>query len=253
MNIINNSQSTINYYRNITQANSEYDTDSEVKSREDTNKKQYRDSIELSSEAVNNPFANVLDNLVEAGTITEDQEYAIQSALQNGKSMQASGVYTNKRVDPLDSLVASGTITSDQASAVKNAFTAAGKPDKSCQTDPISSTLDDMVAAGTITQDQETAIENALASAMQAPPPPPKEGENPMDSTLDSLVAAGTITFDQSEAIKSALEKSKQTHHSEQNSNSMEAFMEDLSSTGLLTEDQITELQNTFSSMPQEV
>ena len=107
-----------------------------------------------------------LNALVSAGTITQDQATAIQSAFEaSGKNIQASGTYTNRPKNPLESLVSAGTITKEQETAVKGAFDSSMKPGRAEGKDS-TATLDSLVAAGTITQAQEDSIQDSFESAM---------------------------------------------------------------------------------------
>jgi hypothetical protein len=69
-----------------------------------------------------------LDNLVTAGTITQDQETAIQTALtpsSDGTTSQRHD-FTQGIKEKLDGLVSAGTITQDQANAIQTALTPSG-------------------------------------------------------------------------------------------------------------------------------
>lgn len=132
MNTISSSQSITDLYAITTEKTTKA---LETAKAEKRKKEAQEDSIEISQKALqafgNNTQGitntnNVLDNLVTAGTITQNQATAIQSAFQaGGKSIQSSGTYTNRPKNPLDSLVAAGTITQDQEDAIQNAFEAA--------------------------------------------------------------------------------------------------------------------------------
>ena len=109
---------------------------------------------------------STLNALVSAGTITQDQATAIQSAFEaSSKNIQASGTYTNRPKNPLESLVSAGTITKEQETAVKGAFDSSMKPGRAEGKDS-TATLDSLVAAGTITQAQEDSIQDSFESAM---------------------------------------------------------------------------------------
>jgi competence protein ComGC len=143
-----------------------------------------------------------LDNLVTAGTITQDQETAIENVL----TPSSEGTSTSQKHDfaqgiktKLDSLVSAGTITQDQETAVITELQSrTGGNSKS--------KLDGLVSAGTITQDQETAIENALTPSSDGTSASQKHDfAQGITTKLDSLVSAGTITQDQENALLEAL------------------------------------------------
>lgn len=124
--------------------------------------------------------SKTLDNLVSAGTITQDQEKAIEAAFQsasNATQTSSSSTSDNKPVNPLDSLVKSGAITQDQENSIQNAFEAMRHSHHAHQAPPAPpeasndisvNPLDSLVAAGTITQDQEKSIQSAIKSAINA-------------------------------------------------------------------------------------
>ena len=128
-----------------------------------------------------------LESLVTAGTITQAQADAVQSALKPTKPTKAED-----RASVWEGLVTAGTITQVQADAIKSAQEA-GKP-----AGP-SRIWESLVTAGTITQAQVDAIESALKPAKHADP----------TSILDGLVTAGTITQAQEEAIQGTITNRK--------------------------------------------
>lgn len=89
-----------------------------------------KDSQLLGSKFTNGA-SSILDNLVSDGTLTQDQENAIQGAFQAAKqsnSSSSAGTYSNngsKVTNPISSLVANGTISQSQADSIQNAFKAA--------------------------------------------------------------------------------------------------------------------------------
>ncbi|SPF41060.1 conserved hypothetical protein [Candidatus Desulfosporosinus infrequens] len=150
-------------------------------------------------QAANSSKTNPLDALVSNGTITQDQETAIDSTLQaamqaqsgtQSQSSTASTATTGSATTsgPLGSLVTSGVISQSQANAVTNTLKAShhghhghhgGSSSAPSTTDTDSSSsaqsstastnpLDSLVSNGSITQDQENTINSALAAAMQA-------------------------------------------------------------------------------------
>jgi len=124
-----------------------------------------------------------LTALVTAGTITSDQETAIEAALKTGWTSK------EKPSDSLAALVTSGTITADQEKAVETALSSHEMFG--------SSKLDALVTAGTITADQKTAVESAMQSARTA--------KTKVNDALAALVTVGTLTQDQETAIETAI------------------------------------------------
>ncbi|MDD3270292.1 MAG: hypothetical protein PHX14_13320 [Syntrophomonadaceae bacterium] len=176
-----------------------------------------------------------LDELVEDGTITEEQEVAIQSAVEETLENSAAvfsqtmgtppppkaGGFDNMLSSVLDDLASTGTITEEQESAILTAIEESfqstlkpPRPEEGGFEGMLSSKLDELVSAGTITEEQETVILSALEEISQAtaPPSPPRseEGgiEDVINAKLDELVSAGTITEDQKDAVSSALKPS---------------------------------------------
>lgn len=177
---------------------------------------------------------NVLDSLVKAGTITADQQKAIQKAIKSSKDAQK----TIK--ESLDSLVTAGTITQAQEDAVIKAYDTAKaqmaadmekkleeiaakkgitvdelkaqmkeqkpgmgmhKGDFKGNFQKHDNVLESLVKAGTITEDQQKAIQKAIK--------PSKDAQNTMKASLDSLVTAGTITQTQEDAVIKAFDDAK--------------------------------------------
>ncbi len=166
------------------------------------------------SASANKP-KNPLDSLVEAGTITSDQEKAIKDALEASRmAFQTQAGASNSSVtfkDPLGSLVSNGTISKDQASAIKSTFDSDKKahrmpPPPQFQQNgdpaPISKALDGLVKDGEITSNQQETILSALQSAFQSNQTQTSTSVDP----LDSLVKSGAITNEQETTVKSAFE-----------------------------------------------
>lgn len=155
-----------------------------------------------------------MDSLVEAGTITEDQEKAIRNALETSRMANMSQSGSNSSEDPLGNLVKSGTITDDQKNAVKDALDSSRKANGMPPPPPpppagqdgngslMTNTFDSLVTDGTITSDQEKKILTTLQSTFQSS----NSNDNTESDPLDSLVSNGTITNDQEKAVKSAFE-----------------------------------------------
>ncbi|MBZ9623105.1 hypothetical protein G9F71_009575 [Clostridium sp. FP2] len=213
MNTISSSQNTIDLY---TQKNEKIAKALETTKSEQEKKEIQADSIEISQQALQSVGnagitnrTNPLDDLVGAGTITQDQANAIQSAFQSvGKAIQSTGIYNNRPANPLDSLVSAGTITEDQQTAIKSAFEASMKTTKHHGKGPAAKALKDLVTSGTITQPQEDAVIKALQASMKANRVNSKESNASIPNPLDSLVSEGTITQTQSDSILKALEES---------------------------------------------
>jgi competence protein ComGC len=176
MNTISTNQNTINLYTQSTGQATNVSDGSKVHHHK---KHTQADSVEISEQALQVLGStaqgtagkdNPLDDLVTAGTITQDQANAIQSAFQaGGNSIKSSGTYNNRPKNPLDSLVSTGVITQKQETAIKNAFETvrkANQPTSDTSNTTKTNPLDSLVSAGTITQDQENAIQDAFEAAM---------------------------------------------------------------------------------------
>ncbi len=136
-----------------------------------------------SMEAGKNKVEETLDSLVTSGTITEDQESAIKSAMENAIRSSAYTRYkiqsastdtsaTASKVNPLDSLVESETITQEQADAIKQALEdsmqSKGMPPPPPDGSTLADILDSLVTEGTISEEQETSISSVFQSAIKA-------------------------------------------------------------------------------------
>lgn len=88
-----------------------------------------QDSIQISEQGDNSPLStsssSILDSLVASGTITSDQESAIESAFQSARQSSQYGVYGSKSVNPISNLISNGTITKEQATSIVSAFKSA--------------------------------------------------------------------------------------------------------------------------------
>ena len=179
-----------------------------------------------------NKVEDVLENLVTDGTITEEQENSIKTAIQNAIQSSAYTRYKIQStsddsisVNPLESLVESGTITQEQADAVKNALDEDMKerqgqppPPPSEGSNPMADILESLVSDGIITEDQLSAIENAFEDSMKSnsmPPPPPAEESNSMADILESLVTDETITEEQQSMISSVFQSAIQAYETQ--------------------------------------
>lgn len=144
-----------------------------------------------------------LDSLVAAGTITQVQKDAIDTAMKAGRESQ-------KKIDAiLAELVTAGTITQSQSDAVLKAMTPNGTaPDAGGQG---KSPLAALVTAGTITQEQCDAIEAAMKPSGATKTAP--------GDALTALVTAGTITEAQKTAVESAMKRPDAGQQSQQPGN----------------------------------
>jgi polyhydroxyalkanoate synthesis regulator phasin len=209
-----------------------------------------------------------LEQLVNDGTITNDQASAIGQALQ---SAMQSGQTPGSGADPLASLVTSGTITQDQADSVKSTLQAAA-PGQG-QDSFMSNVLNNLVSSGTITQDQADSVQQALAQGHPhggphgAGGPPPAQSSQSSSSSSDStdlsgmteeqilqMLASGQITAKQAEAAlekleseekstdKSATSVSSTGSSSSQRSNPLDSLV----TNGTITQDQKDAIQSAF-------
>ena len=97
------------------------------------------------SGGVDGSFKSHLESLLTAGTITQAQEDAIQSALKS--IMPTHNGEVNEHQGGLTALVTAGTITQAQADAITAAMETGTKGP-----DGVKTALDALVTAGTITQ-----------------------------------------------------------------------------------------------------
>jgi competence protein ComGC len=201
--------------------------------------------------------ANVLDALVKAGTLTSEQQNAIE------KEMKSSREARKTIKESLDSLVSAGTITQSQEDAVikasedaKAKMTAdmekkleelaakkgitvdelkaqmkeqkAGmvKGDIKGKMQKHDFVLDNLVKAGTLTAEQQKAIEQAMK--------PSRDAKKTIKESLDSLVSAGTITKVQEDAVIKAFDDAKA-----QLTSGMEKKLEDMAAKKGITVDEL--------------
>lgn len=190
---------------------------------------------------------NLLDNLVKAGTITQDQLKAIQESMKQTKD----SLNTQKTMkERLDSLVTAGTITQAQEDAVIKEYDTAKAlmqaeqeerlgeiaKEKGITVDELKAqmeerkaeigqrghsdfkgivekvnVLDGLVTAGTITADQQKAIQETLKPTKDS-----QKTQKTVKERLDSLVTAGTITQEQEAAVIKAYDAAKELMQAEQ-------------------------------------
>lgn len=135
MSIVNSTSNSSSLYN--VQPNSQIQNTQKVHHHHHKDKSQDSDSIQISnqnSQASDGKFtkgvSSILNNLVSDGTLTQDQENAVQSAFQAAKqsNSSSSGTYSssgNKLDNPISSLVTNGTISQSQADSIQSAFKAA--------------------------------------------------------------------------------------------------------------------------------
>ena len=219
-----------------------------------------------------NNSANVdpLQSLVDSGTITEDQETAIKSAIENAIQSSAYSRYkiqstsqNEENSDPLAELVSNGTITEDQKSAIKSVLDNEMKtrhappppPSQNNTQNSLETSLDSLVSSGTITEDQKSEVLKAMKAAYESS----VSQTNSTDSTtktdpLDALVAAGTITKDQEAAIKSAFEDGIKSNSMppppppKDDEDSFDSILSSLVDNGTITDAQKTSILDTINS-----
>lgn len=152
--------------------------------------------------------AGPLAELVEDGTIYEEQEESIRTALEAALqsyrvplSTEAAGAGLS---DTLDGLVDSGVITGDQRDAVAAALEKAFKnrpPMPPGMPPELEETLSGLVEEGTLTDAQADAVLSALQESIGTP----GEISESAQSVLDALIEAGTVTGDEADAVAEAL------------------------------------------------
>ncbi len=177
--------------------------------------------------------------LVEAGTITEEQQEAVKSALDES-AMYGPPPFMANGEDPMSStlsdLVDDGTISQEQADAISGAVADAMTPVQ-VNASSLSETLDELISDGTITEDQKEAILASMEEAREKMPPPPVPPE--ISDSLDSLVSAGTLTGEQEDAVISALESFDGS-----SSNPLQDLVDD----GTLTQEQLDAVTEAFQN-----
>ncbi|OPX42715.1 hypothetical protein CLHUN_33670 [Ruminiclostridium hungatei] len=151
----------------------------------------------------------LLSGLVTSGTITTEQQKAVQTAL---KSIKKSGITAR---EALEKLVAAGTLTQAQADAAAKAYDDAKAKleaekekrltdraeKKGNGINTCNSVLSELVTAGAITAEQQKAVRNAMK--------PSKGKAVTLESALGGLVEAGTLTQAQADAITKAYNDAK--------------------------------------------
>lgn len=135
MSIVNSTSNSSSLYK--VQANSQVQNIQKVHHHHYKDKSQDSDLIQISNQNsqpsggnFTNGAASILNNLVSDGTLTQDQENAVQSAFQAARQANSSsaGTYNSngsKLANPISSLVTNGTISQSQADSIQSAFKAA--------------------------------------------------------------------------------------------------------------------------------
>lgn len=209
MNTINGT-SQINGYYNLTQIQLQ-----KLLEEQEQAKQQESDSIQISQQAGNIASglmqppqfdSSILDNLVEDGTLTQEQADAVQSAFE---SSGINNTYKNKltygsegnmmnSTTPFDSLINSETITEDQKSSIQNALLSTIQQNtRSGDIQRGVNPLDSLVEDGTLTQEQEDEIIKSLGNS--------SSNEESISDILSQLVEDGIITDEQSQLSKTTL------------------------------------------------
>lgn len=209
MNTINGT-SQINGYYNLTQIQLQ-----KLLEEQEQAKQQESDSIQISQQAGNIASglmqppqfdSSILDNLVEDGTLTQEQADAVQSAFE---SNGINNTYKNKltygsegnmmnSTTPFDSLINSETITEDQKSSIQNALLSTIQQNtRSGDIQRGVNPLDSLVEDGTLTQEQEDEIIKSLGNS--------SSNEESISDILSQLVEDGIITDEQSQLSKTTL------------------------------------------------
>lgn len=251
--------STINNYVYGSSWYDQYKYASNVQSKRE---KAFSTSTEINTQQV-----SPLQSLIDSGTITEDQEEAIKSAMESAIQsssysrfkIQSDSTSTETK-DPLAILVENGTITEEQKSSVESLLKSGRKgdhvpppPPQNNTLDSFESTLDNLVSAGTISEDQKSEVLNALNSAFEAgfANKDTSSSSNENDP-LDALVEAGTITEDQKAAIINSFEENikgnKTPPPPKDDENSFDTILDSLVSDGTITEDQKNSILEKISS-----
>jgi len=130
-------------------------------------------------------ITEILDSLISAGTITDEEKDSILAALE--ESFQSR----------------------EEEEAVEMGMMAPPPPPSKTDAADISDILDELTAKGTISAVQQKEIVNALQEAFEA-----GQANNDTRSSdlLDSLVEDGTITEAQQAAVKSAFESAMKAY-----------------------------------------
>lgn len=199
----------------------------EEKAEEESSKKIIHQRI--NHEDISALYQSALYNLVENGSITQEQADAIASSIS-----ERGG----ERKSYFAGLISVGTITQAQADAINEAMKDTGQSNQS-----LSETVTNLVSAGTITQEQADAINSAMPLAEEKeergkipnhnePNHNEKSEGTERKSPFAGLVSAGTITQEQANAINDAMSKSGKAKQS------LSDIATNLVSKGVITQEQ---------------
>ncbi|WP_234122078.1 hypothetical protein [Clostridium hydrogenum] len=156
------------------------------------NQSQDSDSIQLSNQtsqvSSTDPTSKtpgILDSLVANGTISQDQETAIQSAFEaarqaNSISSGAYGSSGSKPTNPISGLVANGTISQNQADSIQSAF-------KASHHHHVAQTQDTVQAVDGSTQDETDSLIQALNSLSQSSDTSSSDADDTLLQSLEDL------------------------------------------------------------------
>lgn len=173
MSIVNSTTSPSSLYN--VQANSQIQNTQKVHHHHHKDKSQDSDLIQVSNQSsqlsgsnFNNGASNILNSLVSDGTLTQDQENAVQSAFQAAKQSNSSsaGTYNSNgsnAANPVSSLVANGTISQSQADSIQSAFKAAHHNHHH-----VEQTQDAAQTAGSLTGNETDSLIQALEDQGQS-------------------------------------------------------------------------------------
>ncbi len=191
--------------------------------------------------------AGPLAELVGDGTISEEQEESIRTALEAALqsyrvplSTEAAGEGLS---DTLDGLVDSGVITGGQRDAVAAALEEAFKnrpPMPPGMPPELEETLSGLVGEGTLTDAQADAVLSALQESMGTP----GEVSESAQSVLDALAEAGTVTGEEADAVAAALLAVPFPGGDGESADPLEALVE----AGTLTEEQLEAVRAALQS-----
>lgn len=157
------------------------------------NQLQDSDSIQLSNQtsqvSSTDPTSKtpgILDSLVANGTISQDQETAIQSAFEaarqaNSTSSGAYGSSGSKPTNPISGLVSNGTISQNQADSIQSAFKA------SHHHHHVAQAQDTVQAVGSSTQDEADSLIQALDSLSQSSGTSSSDTDDSLLQSLEDL------------------------------------------------------------------
>ncbi|HAQ41866.1 MAG TPA: hypothetical protein DCM73_14230 [Clostridiales bacterium] len=194
----------------------------EEKAEEESSKKVIHQRI--NHEDISAIYQSALYNLVENGSITQEQADAIASSISERGEEHKSH---------FAGLMSAGTITQAQADAINEAMKDTGQSNQS-----LSEIATNLISAGTITQEQADAINSAMTSAEAKGERGKMPNHNEKSETFErkgpfeGLVSSGTITQEQANAINDAMKESGEAKQS------LSDIATNLVSKGVITQEQ---------------